>query len=130
MRLNHLDFHVPDIAATADFLIRHFGLRLKDMRGQNGLAILEDDAGLEIVLSHAIAKFGTADQVEIGRQTYHIGFILPERADVDAVHAGLAAAGAALSGPPVAMRSGWLFYCTAPGNILVEIGWRQGQVPK
>ncbi len=44
MRLNHLDFHVPDIAATADFLIRHFGLRLKDMRGQNGLAILEDDA--------------------------------------------------------------------------------------
>jgi hypothetical protein len=61
MRLNHLDFHVPDIAATADFLIRHFGLRLKDMRGQNGLAILEDDAGLEIVLSHAISKFGTAD---------------------------------------------------------------------
>ena len=73
-----------------------------------------------------IAKFGAADQVELQRQTYHIGFILPERADVDAVHAGLTAAGAALSGPPVAMRGGWLFYCTAPGNILVEIGWRPG----
>ena len=94
------------------------------MRGQNGLAILEDDAGLEIVLSHAIAKFGAADQVELQCQTYHIGFILPERADVDAVHAGLTAAGAAFSGPPVAMRGGWLFYCTAPGNILVEVGWR------
>lgn len=126
MRLNHLDFHVPDIAETADFFIRHFGLKLKDMRGNNGLAILEDDAGLEIVFSHAIAKFGTADQVELQRQTYHIGFILPERVDVDAVHAGLAAAGAALSGPPAAMRGGWLFYCTAPGNILVEVGWRPG----
>ncbi|WP_049734391.1 VOC family protein [Rhizobium ecuadorense] len=126
MRLNHLDFHVPDITETADFFIRHFGLTLKDMRGNNGLAILEDDAGLEIVLSHAIAKFGSADQVEIGRQTYHIGFILPERADVDTVHAGLVAAGAVLSGPPAAMRGGWLFYCTAPGNILVEVGWRPG----
>ncbi|MDR9808261.1 VOC family protein [Rhizobium hidalgonense] len=126
MRLNHLDFHVPDIATTAEFFTRHFGLTLKDMRGQNGLAILSDDAGLEIVLSHAIAKFATADQVELQRQTYHIGFILPEREDVDRVYAGLAAAGAALSGPPAAMRGGWLFYCTAPGNILVEIGWRTG----
>ncbi|MBX4951366.1 catechol 2,3-dioxygenase-like lactoylglutathione lyase family enzyme [Rhizobium binae] len=126
MRLNHLDFHVPDIAETADFFIRHFGLKLKDLRGNNGLAILEDDSGLEIVLSHAIAKFGTADQVEIGRQTYHIGFILPEKADVEAVHAGLIVAGAMLSGPPAVMRGGWLFYCTAPGNILVEVGWRPG----
>ncbi len=126
MRLNHLDFHVHDLATTAEFFTRHFGLTLKDMRGQNGLAILSDDAGLEIVLSHAIAKFGTADQVELQRQTYHIGFILPEREDVDRVYAGLAAAGAALSGPPAAMRGGWLFYCTAPGNILVEIGWRTG----
>ncbi|PDS71574.1 VOC family protein [Rhizobium phaseoli] len=126
MRLNHLDFHVPDIAETANFFIRRFGLKLKDMRGNNGLAILEDDSGLEIVLSHAIAKFGTADQVEIGRQTYHIGFILPERGDVDTVHAGLVAAGAVLSGPPAAMRGGWLFYCTAPRNILVEVGWRPG----
>ncbi|MGO8506806.1 VOC family protein, partial [Rhizobium leguminosarum] len=77
---------------------RHLGLKLKDMRGQNGLEILEDDAGLEIILSQAIEKFGTADQVEMGRQTYHIGFILPERADVDAVHDGLADAGADLSG--------------------------------
>ncbi|ARO22391.1 VOC family protein [Rhizobium sp. S9] len=126
MRLNHLDFHVADIAETADFFIRHFGLKLKDMRGNNGLAILNDDTGLEIVFSHAIPKFGTADQVEIGRQTYHIGFILPERGDVDTVHAGLVAAGAVLSGPPAAMRGGWLFYCTAPGNILVEVGWRPG----
>jgi len=124
MRLNHHDFHVPDIAETADFFIRHFGLTLKDMRGNNGLAILEDDTGLEIVLSHAIAKFGIADQVELQRQTYHIGFILPDRADVDRVHAGLVAAGVELSGPPAAMRGGWLFYCTAPGNILVEVGWR------
>jgi catechol 2,3-dioxygenase-like lactoylglutathione lyase family enzyme len=126
MRLNHLDFHVPDIAASADFFTRHFGLKLLGMRGQNGLAILEDDEGLEIVLSHPVAKLGGADQQELQRQTYHIGFILPERPDVDRMHQSLLEAGAALSGPPMALRGGWLFYCTAPGNILVEVGWRPG----
>lgn len=124
MRLNHLDLHVPDVAATGDFFIRHFGLRLVQMRGANGLAILEDEAGLEIVISRPIDKFGGADQVALNASTYHIGFILPERSDVDRLHEALLAAGAELSGAPQALRGGWLFYCTAPGRILVEVAWR------
>ena len=124
MRLNHLDLHVPDVAATSDFFIRHLGLRLVEMRGAGGLAILEDDAGLELVVSRPIEKFGGADQLALGAVTYHIGFMLPERRDVDLLHEALLADGAALSGPPQAMRGGWLFYCTAPGGILVEIGCR------
>ncbi|MBB3312910.1 catechol 2,3-dioxygenase-like lactoylglutathione lyase family enzyme [Rhizobium sp. BK196] len=124
MRLNHLDFYVPDIAATADFFLRYFGLSLQGMNERIGRAILHDEQGIEIVLSRPLPKFGGADQVELQRQTYHIGFILAERSDVDRLYECLLADDAAISGPPAAIRGGWLFYCTAPGNILVEVGWR------
>lgn len=124
MRLNHLDFYVPDIAATADFFLRYFSLELREMNERIGRAILHDDQGTEIVLSRPLPKFGGADQVELQRQTYHIGFILTERLDVDRLHGRLVADDAAVSGPPTAIRGGWLFYCTAPGNLLVEVGWR------
>jgi predicted enzyme related to lactoylglutathione lyase len=125
MRLNHLDFYVPDVAATADFFHRYFSLPLQEMNERIGRAILHDEQGTEIVfLSRPLPKFGGADQVELQRQTYHLGFILAERSNVDRLHARLASDGAAVSGPPAAIRGGWLFYCTAPGNILVEIGWR------
>ncbi|MGY4398629.1 catechol 2,3-dioxygenase-like lactoylglutathione lyase family enzyme [Sphingomonas sp. UYAg733] len=124
MRLNHLDLHVPDIAATRDFLIDHFGFSEVETRGNDGLAILTDDAGLELVISRPIAKFGGSDQVSIGRATYHIGFILPQREAVDALHARLAAADAEIWNTPSAIRGGWVFYCFAPGRILIEVGWR------
>ncbi len=124
MRLNHLDFYVPDIAATTDFFLRYFALELWEMNERIGRAILYDDQGTEVVLSRPLPKFGGADQVELQRQTYHLGFILAERSDVDRLHGRLAADSAAVSGPPAAIRGGWLFYCTAPGNILVEVGWR------
>ena len=124
MRLNHLDFYVPDIAAAADFFLRYFDLELREVNERIGRAILYDDQGTEIVLSRPLPKFGGADQVELQRQTYHIGFILAERLDVDRLHARLMEDAVAVSGPPAAIRGGWLFYCTAPGNILVEVGWR------
>ncbi|QNQ10152.1 VOC family protein [Sphingomonas alpina] len=124
MRLNHLDLHVPDVAATRDFLIEHFGLAEIEMRGADGLAILNDDAGLELVISRPVAKFGGADQVSTAVATYHIGFILPSRGEVDALYAQLVAADAAIWNAPRAMRGGWVFYCFAPGRILIEVGFR------
>jgi catechol 2,3-dioxygenase-like lactoylglutathione lyase family enzyme len=122
--LNHLDLHVPDVAATRDFLIEHFALTEVETRGTDGLAILNDDAGLELVISHPVAKFGSADQVSAGVATYHIGFILPSRDDVDALYERLVAANALIWNAPRAMRGGWVFYCFAPGRILIEIGFR------
>ena len=124
MKLNHLDLHVPDIAATADFLIEHLGLRLVEMRGANGLAILTDDEGLELVISYAIAKFGAADQSASKAVSYHIGFIVADRAEVDAAYQRLKASDAELWGEPREMRGGWAFYCLIPGHILVEVGAR------
>lgn len=124
MKLNHLDLHVPHIAATADFLVEYFGLRLVDMRGANGLAILTDDDGLELVVSHAIEKFGAADQSGSKTVSYHIGFIVADRAEVDAIYERLKASNAEVWGAPREMRGGWAFYCLIPGHILVEVGAR------
>ncbi|MFT3999674.1 MAG: VOC family protein [Rhizobium sp.] len=124
MRLNHLDLHVPDVAATRDFFVAAFGLTEVETRGANGLAILQDDAGLELVISRPIETFGGADTVAVGRNTYHVGFILPSREAVDAQYERVKAAGGEIRQPPSAIRGGWLFYCLAPGRILVEVGWR------
>lgn len=94
------------------------------MNERIGRAILHDDGGTEIVLSRPLPKFGGADQVALQHQTYHLGFILADRSGVDRLHGRLVADDAVVSGPPAAIRGGWLFYCTVPGNILVEVGWR------
>jgi hypothetical protein len=122
--MNHLDLYVPDVRATVDFLTTHFELKLVEMRGQNGLAILNDDAGMEIVISHPVEKFGGSEQVSLERETYHIGFVLPCREDVDRIWQRLRDVSTCELSEPRAMRGGWLFYCTAPGRISIEVGWR------
>jgi catechol 2,3-dioxygenase-like lactoylglutathione lyase family enzyme len=124
MRLNHLDLHVTDVAATAEFLTRYLGLTLIDTRANGGLAILSDGHGLELVLSQAIEKFGSTDQSATGLVSYHIGFIVPDRTEVDAIYAAMREGNVPLH-EPREMRGGWLFYCHAPGHVLVEIGARQ-----
>jgi hypothetical protein len=93
-------------------------------RGVKGLATLKDDAGLELVISRPIEKLGGADTVSVGRNTYHIGFILPSREAVDAQFEGVKLAGGEMRQTPLALRGGWLFYCCAPAKILIEVGWR------
>lgn len=124
MRMNHIDIHVPDVAATTAFLVRHFGLTLRETRGGNSLAILTDDAGLEIVVSHPVEKFGGAEQQALGVVTYHLGFIQPEKGEVDRLYRELKDGDAELVGEPREMRGGYLFYCLAPGRVMIEVGWR------
>lgn len=121
MRLNHLDLHVPNVAETRDFFVRHFRLTQTETRGADGLAILHDDHGLELVISRPIEKFGSADTPTAGHNTYHIGFTLESRTEVDRLHAELSSAGVEIWSPPREMRGLWLFYCFAPGRILVEV---------
>jgi extradiol dioxygenase family protein len=124
MRLNHLDLHVHDVAATRDFFLHYFGFEHVETKGIHGLAILRDSAGLELVISRPAEKYGGADQVTLGVNTYHIGFILPKKEDVDALYLRMKAAQAEIRHEPREVRQGWLFYCMAPGHVLVEVGWR------
>jgi catechol 2,3-dioxygenase-like lactoylglutathione lyase family enzyme len=121
MILNHLDLYVPDVTATRTFFEQYFGLRHEATRGAGRLAVLYDDAGLELVISEPIPKMGGADQVALGTTTYHIGFRLPSTKNVDAVFLGLQAGETQQIDPPRKMRGRYLFYCLAPGNILVEV---------
>jgi hypothetical protein len=68
-------------------------------------------------------KFGSIDQSETRQVSYHIGFIIENRDDVEALHRNMAAGGIDLEAPRE-MRGGWLFYCYAPGHVLVEVGAR------
>ena len=89
MILNHLDLYVPDVVATRDFFLRHFDFRHDRTLGADALAVMHDDAGMELVISKPVAKRGGADQVTLGTTTYHIGFHLPSTARVDEVFWGL-----------------------------------------
>jgi catechol 2,3-dioxygenase-like lactoylglutathione lyase family enzyme len=124
MRLNHLDLYVPDVVETSVFLTRHFGLQYNSAPDNTRLVILSDDAGLELVVSTPVPAFGGTDHVKIKAETYHIGFLQDQKTDVDRLYESLLEAGAEVSAPPRAIRGGWLFYCTAPGRILIEVGWR------
>jgi catechol 2,3-dioxygenase-like lactoylglutathione lyase family enzyme len=124
LRLNHLDLHVPDVAQTRDFLVAYFGFKHLDTKGADALAILEDDAGFELVISCPNEKLRGADQATLGVNTCHIGFIVSERGDVDALHARLIAGGVELADAPKPMRGGWGFYVRAPGQILIEVSCR------
>lgn len=121
MILNHLDLHVPDVTATREFFVQHFGFRHHATLGADRLAVLYDDAGLELVISEPISKLGGAEQVALDVMTYHIGFRLPSTKDVDDVFLGLQARNGQQVDPPKKMRGRYLFYCLAPGNILVEV---------
>lgn len=121
MILNHLDLYVPDVAATRDFFVRHFGFHHQDTRGADRLVVLHDDAGLELVISKPISQLGGAEQVALGLTTYHIGFRLPSAQMVDEVFGCLQAGSEGDIDPPRKIRGRYLFYCVAPGNILVEV---------
>lgn len=127
MRLNHLDLHVLDVAVTRDFFCDYLGFTLMETRGANGLSILQDAAGLELVISKPVEKFGAGDPITSDIKTYHIGFIQSSREEVDELYERLLESNAELWGKPQVIRGGWLFYFVAPGGILVEVGWRPSQ---
>jgi catechol 2,3-dioxygenase-like lactoylglutathione lyase family enzyme len=118
MRLNHIDLPVPDIAATRDFFETWLGFTHERTLGQDGLAILRDEAGLVLVLSRLRRHGSQAWPVP-----FHIGFHLESPAAVSDLQARMAAGGLAVD-PPTMQHGAFAFYLTAPGDILVEVAHR------
>jgi catechol 2,3-dioxygenase-like lactoylglutathione lyase family enzyme len=125
MRLNHIDLHSPVVAETASFFVDHFGLTLVEKRGKDAFYRLTDGSGLVLVVSPPIMSLGGGDQVSLGAQTYHIGFLLPTRDEVDAACQRLRASGVQVNAPKD-RHGAYVFYVVIPGNILVEVGHRPG----
>ncbi len=119
MTLNHLNLSVPDVGAASAFFADFFGLRRVPGKGREGVfAMLEDDAGLMLVLSN-FSKDAGFDYP----RDFHIGFSQESAAQVDALYERLAAAGYAMDHPPRKMWDAWRFYVRACDTLLVEVSF-------
>ena len=109
MPLNHLNLTVDDAEAAAQFLTVYFGMAPMGNRGRN-MVFLTDSNGM--VLSLMKGKDATYPT------NFHIGFIQPDRAKVDATYARLVADG--FVADPPSEQHGYTFYIKAPGGLTVE----------
>ncbi len=118
MKLKHLNLTTSDVSGLAAFLERFFGFRHCLERGRGGFAIMSNEEDFVLTLM----KPKKHDPVAYP-ETFHFGFYLDDPAGVRAKHDELATAGLAPGEIHDAGRSGhgMHFYCTAPGNVLVEI---------
>jgi catechol 2,3-dioxygenase-like lactoylglutathione lyase family enzyme len=119
MRLNHLDLAVPDVAQTAAFFKAVFGFTEIETRGRTGaMTILEGD-GFELVLTRS-----SPTDAPPYPKTFHVGFLVPTEQGVNDAYARLATAGIDPPQAPGIVRGRLMFYCRAPGGVLVEVSHR------
>jgi catechol 2,3-dioxygenase-like lactoylglutathione lyase family enzyme len=120
MILNHLNLAVTDVPAARRFLETYFGLQAHTdpytgtatgAGDHPSFVVLFDERGMVLTLM----KARTADYPG----TFHIGFIQPTEAAVDALHARLTADGFAADAP--ARSHAYTFYVKAPGGFVVEV---------
>jgi len=117
MQLKHLNLSASDVSGLAGFFERFFGFRRTLERGSGAFTILTNDEDFVLTLM----KAKTRDPVSYP-ETFHVGFYFDDPAAVHGKHDELAAAGLA-PGDIQGDRNvrGTHFFCTAPGNVVVEI---------
>jgi catechol 2,3-dioxygenase-like lactoylglutathione lyase family enzyme len=119
MHLKHLNLTTSDVSGLAAFFERFFEFRRLLERGSGAFAILGNDE--DFVLSLMKPK---KNEPSGYRETFHVGFYVDNAAAVHTKHDELAVAGLSPGEIRNADRNnvrGIHFYCTAPGDVLVEI---------
>ena len=102
MKLNHINLPVHDVNATRDFLTKYFGMVTMMDLGENFLAMLTDEGGMVLNLSH-FDKAGS-DEIVYHRD-FHVGFFVDSNEEVDRVHARFVADGVSVERPAAAGRA-------------------------
>lgn len=123
MQMNHMNIPVTDVPAAADFLATHFGMT-PAAPATRKFAMLRDDAGMVLVLSN----FDSATESQLP-STFHVGFMMNSRDEVDAVHQRLTAAGFPCDAPRL-IHFSWTFYMAAPGGYTLEVQKWEGRPTK
>ena len=118
MQLNHIDLAVPNVALTATFFKTALGFAEIQTKGNDGMTILKGSDGFELVLTR------TSESNPAYPKTFHIGFLVPSEQDVHEAYRRVAASGIELPQPPRPVRGHLMFYCRAPGGILIEVSHR------
>jgi catechol 2,3-dioxygenase-like lactoylglutathione lyase family enzyme len=118
MQLKHLNLTTSDVPALAAFFERHFGFTRAVERGTGGFILLRnaDDFFLAVMR-------GKKDDAIAYPKSFHVGFYLDGLEAVQAKHDELESAGLSPGKIQTQSDSGWgtHFYCTAPGDVMVEI---------
>jgi lactoylglutathione lyase len=116
MRLNHINLTVTDVPAAAGFLTTYFGLTHQG--GNAGMAVLTDTQGYDgMILTLMKARAAAVTYPA----TFHAGFFIAGRADIDALNARLRDDGFDVA-PPAETGHSYGFYVDAPGGFQVEVG--------
>jgi catechol 2,3-dioxygenase-like lactoylglutathione lyase family enzyme len=118
MQLKHLNLTTSDVSGLAAFFERFFGFKRLLERGSGAFTILSNNEDFVLTLMKT-KKHDPVDYPE----TFHVGFYLDNPAAVHTKHDEFAAAGLSPGEIHCADHNGrgTHFYCTAPGNVLVEI---------
>jgi catechol 2,3-dioxygenase-like lactoylglutathione lyase family enzyme len=117
MKLNHLNLTVTDVNAAAEFLTTYFGL--KNHGGNAGMTLLTDTEGFDgMILTLMKARISTFAGYP---ETFHVGFFVEHRDEVDRLSARLQSDGFD-AGPPEDTGHSYGFYVKAPGGVTVEVG--------
>lgn len=119
MQLNHIDLSVPDVALAAAFFKTVFDFVEVQTKGNAGMSILRGIDGFELVLTRT-QQTGSPPYPK----TFHVGFLVPTEQDVEAAYQRLIATGLDRPEPPHPIRGKLMFYCHAPGGLLVEVSHR------
>lgn len=109
MTLNHLNLTVLDAEAAAGFLTTYFGMTEMARRNRNFIFLTDENGMVLALMKGKDARYPAS---------FHIGFIQPDRAAVDAIHARLLADG--FEADPPAEQHAYTFYVKAPGGFTVE----------
>ncbi len=119
MKLNHLSFPSDDPASTSAFFERYLGFTI-DMAGEHWIL---KRPGFDVVIENMAGK------APMWPQTFHVGFELPSRADLESLHTRMAGDGVQLETGVISHERGSRFFCRAPGGVLFELNTRADATP-
>lgn len=120
MKLNHLSFPSSDPARTAAFFEAYLGFTIAPVSGH---WILKRP-GFDVVIE------GVDADTPQWPSSFHVGFELPSRADVESLHARMLADGVPMETAVIDHARGSRFFCRAPGGVMFELNTRADAAPE
>ena len=121
MNLNHLDLQVSDVDAARVWFETHFGLRCVTAR-RDEIALLEDGTGFSLGVSNLFNN-----PAPVYPPDFHLGFVLEEAAQVEAIYGKLKSAGVAMKHELAQGGPNLYFMCAGPDGIGVEVRAPRGE---
>lgn len=120
MKLNHLSFPSLDPAQTSAFFERYLGFTRSPV---GGFWILKR-AGFDVVIENG------SGMAPDWPRSFHVGFELPTRADVETLYAAMLEDGVPMETEVISHERGSRFFCRAPGGVMFELNTRADATPE